>query len=168
MRGQKVTAQIPVADQPRLPMIVNLPVPGVLSGTPQGVTLQCQPMENDRTIVRLRERLGWSRISIASPLVQPVSFVRVLAKIAHSYACAEMNGRPFTPTLLPLILGESEGEIDSVTYYVGGFDPKLPQDSRSLLLREVSIAGRTLLVVEISLQFFSQLPRYQVVCGTLP
>jgi hypothetical protein len=87
--------------------------------------------------------------------------LRALAKIAHSFACAERRPASFEPTVPPLILGEPV----SATYFVGGFVPELEQDGKPVGLREEQRNGRTLLVAEISLHFFPKLPRYQVVCG---
>jgi hypothetical protein len=90
LSGNKVFAEIPVSDQPRVPMLVRLQPPGVFRGgsksNDNGVTLECKPVENDPAFARLRERLGWSQISIASPAVRPRSFLRVLAKISHAFA----------------------------------------------------------------------------------
>ena len=164
LKGNPVQAQIPARELPRLQMIVRLQPPGVLRGGRDDindpVTFECRP-HSEAVFTALRERLGWSQISIASPPVRPSSFLRTLAKIAHSFACAERLPGSFEPTVLPLILGEPV----SGTYYVGGFVPELEQDWKPVALREERRNGRTLLVAEISLHFFPKLPRYQVVCG---
>ena len=163
--GTPATAHIAISDQPRLPMVVRLQVPGILRrGCPSdfdsGVTLQCEPADQ-AAFARLRERLQWQKITISSPPVRQRAFLRVLAKIAHAFACAELSFMSYRPTLLPLILGEPV----SGTYLVGGFDPEKSQAVRPLLLREVELEGQALLIADISLHFFPLLPKYQVVCG---
>lgn len=164
--GAPAYAQIPARDLPRFQMVLHAQTPGMLRNAPidlnESVTLNCATGSDD-TFARLRERLGWSKISIVSPPIRPRSFLRVLAKIAHAYACAERQPQSFAPTLLPLILGEPVSE----TYYVGGFSPELPQASTPLSLREEKFGNQCLLLADISFHFFPLLPRYQVICGVL-
>jgi len=162
--GSPVQTKVQARDLPRLQMIVRAQPPGILRGSRQDVnepvTLECKP-HNEQALAALRERLGWSKLTVTSPPVRPRTFLRVLAKIAHSFACAESGFGAFQPTLLPLILGEPVSD----TFYVGGYEPAQAQEQAAVTLKMCTHNGRELLVAGISLRFFPSLPKYQVICG---
>lgn len=166
--GRPATASVRVGDLPKLPMVVILNPPKILSGTVPdaegGFSLECAPDSRDPAFNKLMTRLGWSKISANSAPIRVLTFLRVLAKIGHAFACAEIGSTSFAPTLLPLILGNDSDGLD----YVGGFSPAQEQSNVPLLLREEDHQGKKLLIAEISLLFLPKLPRYQVVCGILP
>lgn len=166
--GNSVTALVPVQELPRLPMAVELMPPKLLlPGRPdndgQEVKLHCEPLEDDPKFTALRDKLNWSSVSVRSPSVDPVKFMRVLAKIAHSFTCAEIPERNFRAPLPSIILGTG-GELG---HYIGGFSPQLPQRQDALWITHREIDDRNYLVVEISLHFFDRLPRYQVISGII-
>jgi hypothetical protein len=139
-------------------------IPGILVGTPPDVggriTMTVNPPLN-RAIEILAQKNRLKQINIRSANLNYFSFSRQLAKIAHVFVCAELGIGFFRPLLLPQILGEDV----MPTYFVGGFDPPLPQSRESLLLREVKAQDQSFFVVDISLHALPHLPRYQVVAG---
>jgi len=116
---------------------------------------------NEKEFASFREKFGLASLSIPSATLDPRAFTRTLAKIGHAFGVAELGVKGFTPFLLPLILDVP----GSNTYYVGGFDPQIPQSESELIIRGERLNEATILVVEISLHFFRRLPRYQVVIG---
>lgn len=163
--GNRVCAEVRVADLPRMPLLVRLEEPGYFTDDMRelapGITLEC--IDTGQSVFQeLLQKLNWYQLSVDSSGIKPESFIRVLAKIAHAFSCAEYNGN-FSPLLLPVILGEAKAN----TYLVGGFSPQLTQNSVPLLAREKVHNGERLLVVAISLHFFPKLPRYQVISGKL-
>lgn len=75
---------------------------------------------------RLVKKYGWDRMfSLKSTINE---FCRLLAKIAHSYAIAELGYRSFKPFLLDIILGKTE----SCGYYIGGKYDKITSTTDDL------------------------------------
>ncbi len=169
--GKEVTKMLPIGKLPRIPMIISLDEPLVLQAEPKrlenSVSIKVD-MDDDANELRpLREQLGWSKLTLQSPAADPSAFIKMLAKISHSFAYAETGGLGYTPILLPQILNQIEDETYSLTTYVGGFKPQIGQSSKELCLKEIEQGETRYLVVEISLHFFRKLPRYQVVVGVL-
>jgi len=98
--------------------------------------------------------------------VRPVDLGRMLAKIAHSYAVAELGSPSFTPLLNDFILGRKEFDGN---YLVGGMLQDLPPSDPTILHElkwrwEDTAHGRFLLV---GVRLFSCLggPQHLVVAG---
>jgi hypothetical protein len=98
--------------------------------------------------------------------IRPVDLGRMLAKIAHSYAVAELGLPSFTPLLNDFILGQKEFDGN---YLVGGILQDLPPSDPTILHElkwrwEDTASGRFLLV---GVRLFSCLggPQYLVVAG---
>lgn len=161
--GLPVSTKIDMKDFPRLPLQVVMLPPKVLrhgsNSDLLGITLKVEA--EDGRFDALFKELGWRTIEAESPPLIADSFIRVLAKIAHSYTVAIFGNNGFERVLLPTILGETE----DITQFVGGFEPQQEQAEEPLVLREEPFGDRTALVVEISLTFYRKLPRYQVVSG---
>jgi hypothetical protein len=110
-----------------------------------------------------QRRLGWRKLVLHSPWATPSAFVCMLAKIAHCYAVAEVGIGAFRPALVPYIFSEADG----IQYFVGGFEPQLPQEKSPLTWRIQEVGGQRWIIVTISLRLFAFLPQYQVACGVL-
>lgn len=98
--------------------------------------------------------------------INPYSFARFLAKVAHSYACAYYGGI-FEPVLLDLIRGQTDGAF---RYWIGGdLSVQSPQPGHlhHLSLQRVQRGGATYLVVVIHLFRMLGTPVYHVVAGRL-
>jgi hypothetical protein len=98
--------------------------------------------------------------------INPNTFARMLAKIAHAYAVGYYGYGTFKPLILDLILGKTE----TANYWVGG-DIKLPAAHTEQVLHDMhggywSVDGlKTYLVVTIQLFAFLQSPIYHIVVG---
>ena len=160
--------RVPVAELPRLHISVHLPRPQVLSGEPLtigslGASLKAQSDPTSQEVYqRLLNKYNLKTIS-ATALIQVETFLRVLAKIAHAFAVAEYGFNGFLPTLLPIIKGES----DFLMKYVGCESSDQAQNPEALSVSELVHNDVSYLSVSISLHSFPQLPRYQVIAGTL-
>ncbi len=169
--GAPVSKFLESGGLPKRPIAIQFKPPGLLTGDDPDVEASYTMDLDDGAhgakllaeIDALRLELGWQELSVPSTVMNPRSFMRMLAKAAHAYASAELGVGAFSPSLLPLIL-ENSG---SGTYFVGGFDPQEAQESSPLKLRQHSLNGQNWIVVEISLRFFRELPKYQVVAGTV-
>jgi len=98
---------------------------------------------------KLSRDLGLEQVSIVTSPDHPVSFARMIAKIAHAFAYAEgLIQRPHESLLVPAILGES----DDVGMWVGtmeGQATRLPPLLHALRVQE----GPEFLVIGV--QFFA-------------
>jgi hypothetical protein len=113
--------------------------------------------------------------AILSPALYPVEFVRMIAKIAHSYAVAELGPDGFRPYLLDLILGRIP-DLNSCLQWIG-CEPKAPPPSGDLFSirwdkcffeKNDAAAGspkKQLLMVQFRLFPFFNTPLYHVVVG---
>lgn len=166
LRGRPARAKVRSTELPRLDLVLMLPPPGILLGrdpmqdSKSAISIDVSDPVSDRILLR---KLKWRSLDIRSPGMRPNDVIRLLAKIAHGFACAELGSNAFQPLLLPLILGE---EVAG-SHFVGGFEPQLPQLDEALKLREVSLGATRFVAVDISLHFFAKTPRYQVVCGRI-
>jgi len=112
-------------------------------------------------IAHLLDRLNADSVAIKPAVFHPISFVRMLAKIGHSYAVAIYGMDGFRPLALDLILGRDR----RANYLVGGGADAFPHENCGYWL------GHTLLpsgLIQIKIQLFPSLktPVYQVVVGT--
>ena len=166
INGREVSENILVRDLPSVQIVVKYTQPRLLSGKESQFTLEAKFLKQGENKLRdLRVKLGWSKISINSPTANPYSFAKLLAKIAHAYCCAELGHDGFEPLLLEHILDKTSEKL--ITYYVGGYEPELSQTPEPLILSYIDLGGIKYIKVDISLHFFKESPRYQVICGRL-
>jgi hypothetical protein len=97
--------------------------------------------------------------------VNILAFTRMLAKIAHSYAVAELGLGSFRPLLPDLILGKSS----NAPSLVGG-DPTTPStapepDLHNVHLRDCIAGNVRYTLAAIRLFAFAGMPRYHIVVG---
>lgn len=115
--------------------------------------------------VEIISKLGATGISQTYDL-KPVSFARVIAKIAYALAFAEgildkINGNPL---VLPAILGET----DDIGCWVGTFtDPMCVFDSQLHRIRIYGDHQKGLLMGDVQLFSNFYTPRYEVIIGML-
>lgn len=97
--------------------------------------------------------------------IQPVTFAKLIAKIAHAYAVAELGLNFFKPLATDLILGKT----DTLSQWVGG-DWEIPKPSDALFdlkLEQASSNGVNFLLVHVRLFSFFGTPQYHVVVGEI-
>jgi HNH endonuclease len=104
----------------------------------------------------------------ARVVMQPIEFGRLLAKIAHSYAVAELGLNSFFPLTLDVILGRT----DDISYVVGGsyeIAPRVPDAGHltSIEYRVDPYMKKSLIIVNIRLFASIHTPSYHVVVGRI-
>jgi hypothetical protein len=121
--GRIETFKVSLDDIPPMILGINLPRPGLLvGGSPSDVP-------KDVKGVCYTNPEAWKKIGggkrIQLPIVQLKidSFVRMIAKIAHSYIVSHYGIGNFRPLLPDLILGKNKLHY----YLVGGYDPDAPE-----------------------------------------
>lgn len=169
--GLEETKEVARKYIPEMRMHINLPVPVVLqNGVPKNETeLYVEPIDQKK-FDELNIRLDLNKVSISSPPIDISAFYRVLAKTGHSFAVNELGLDGFKPLLLPLIMNEDFSKYqpnEQFSHYVGGFSPRKRQSSMPLCLREETLDGKRMAIVEISMSAISHLNRFQVVCGEI-
>lgn len=123
--------QIPIEELPALMMQFLYPYPSSLLGIAPmadiGGRISMAPLRRDATakvskLVTEKKRAKLNAGGIASD-----SFARMLAKIGHAYAVAELGLEKFTPTLPSSILTK---EAPHIHHYVGSGDIDMPRVDR--------------------------------------
>ncbi|MHB1678671.1 MAG: hypothetical protein ACYCSS_14290 [Sulfuriferula sp.] len=174
INGTVVTKAVPLKKYPA--MVVTLlfdtpeillglgPVDKVLSG---GVAVGILPTFGEL----MKEHLAQGTVTFEPPRISATStqLGRMLAKIAHAYAVAELGIKGFNAVLQPIILG-----IDTrhLAYYIGGsreIPPPIPCHYNLSLSVSPSPTGQKFYEVAIRLLSDIQgMPMYRVVVGTEP
>ena len=107
----------------------------------------------------------WNRVH--SVRMMPHRFARLIAKIGHGYATAELGIGSFTPLTTELILGRSADYY----YYVGGswdIDPPIPGgDHITKISLRFTSSQAAWVVVDIRLFSGTETPSYHVVVGEI-
>jgi len=111
----------------------------------------------------LSESLGVAEIQPIGTFSAP-EFFRMLAKIAHAFAVAELGLDSFTPYLIPIIV---EGDTSNCAQYIGGLQYEEPLGAE---LHELSFDSHTcdkpeIVSVKIRLLAPLQTPTYYVAVG---
>lgn len=158
---------LPTDDYPFFYLAYKFPEPGIL--------VPRDPAEN----VNFEAWLGYDEASFRkhtpkdkdgfqiAPMDVP-SFCRLLAKIAHSYAVAELGSAAFRPLLRRLIRGRTA--IQALHWVGGEMEiPAVPTEpALHELRRDVRVVGGVrYLVVSVRLFSFFKTPQYHIVVGEI-
>ncbi len=162
--GNKEFRIIPSENFPIIALGYNFPAPGLLQNIePNGAyegTLIVRYIESE--LQEFMKPEG-QRVKLGSFSVQV--FCQMLAKIAHSYAIANLGENAFHPLLPDLILGKSL----TPQFLVGGDVYSTPSEQNSVLhdifLQNCLSNGIEYILVGIQLFAFMGMPRYHVVVG---
>ena len=162
--GMRERSTVPAEDFPGVCFGFRWPAPGLLRGQP--------PTENfeGELVARLIEHEVRAHATpdgrkVKLGAVNMLLFARMLAKIAHSYAVANLGLSAFSPLLPDLILGRSA----AAPWLVGG-DASAPplETERSLhdvYLQHCLTSDVEYVLVAVRLFAFVGMPRYHVVVG---
>jgi hypothetical protein len=167
--GSSVTVSVPIGRVPPLRGVLRFPVPGVESGLPPDAEGECRtefPPGHDLRLRTLRLELGLAELTSTVFTIPITSVMRVLAKIAHAYAVAELGIDGFRPVLVDLIIDGPPNPVN-LYHYVGEHEPSAIQAPDPLTLRRTQIGAETWAVVDISLHFNPRFPMYQVYVGVI-
>ena len=152
---------IPIEDYPVSLLFLMLPAPGLIRSTPPEYRLWHRFLGDDKSKV-LASRYGlpqWATSSLDSG-----AQLRILAKIAHSFAAGTFGINAFDAQLPRFIIGDEKQEPFD---YVGG---SLDDEPSSQNLHEVSMDlenGRDgLMIVRVRLFASLGAPTYRVIVGS--
>jgi hypothetical protein len=169
--GKNVALRLPISDHPTVLFLAQMGPPGILTGRPKwlhGITGAW--MININATKEKLQRRGMK--SFASPGLDTVLFSKMLCKIGHSVAAAEVLTENFDPLALGFLLaslGKTEHD-DRRDYFVGGNsypEPPTPY-LHELGLGLYEAHDRTFLIARIRLFAFLGAPAYFVTVGTVP
>ena len=166
--GGKRRVLIPANEVPSTLMLFKLDRANILQGRPPfDPTFKWLPvlMSDGEELKRAMEKYGWDGSFQIKALIN--QFVRMLAKIGHSYAVSQVGLEAFTPLCLDIILGRDT----NYSYVIGGsLDLKDEPDSTSdhfLALGLIDQPHSPKLLVAC-IRLFQQMrgaPHYHVVVG---
>ena len=164
------TIQTPVPYRPDGTVMFAFPVPGIISGiTPdQAATIPIPAIwfhgkRGNKARQWAKNREATRHGGIAS--FNPELFSKMIGKIAHAFAVAELGMNGFVPFLPKALIGEEPWKLG---YYVGGFPDEVP---RSEYINEIGLrlvddnAGKPYHAVQIRIFGDAGAPVYQVVVG---
>jgi hypothetical protein len=162
--GQKEHVLVGAEEIPLACIGFRFSAPGLLRGLPPQETFDGDLVVRhlDRQTKKYLSPEG-QRVRLGS--VNILFFARMLAKVAHSYAVAELGLGSFSPLLPDLILGKSS----SAPFLVGG-DASGPStaaepDLHNVYLQDCLTDGVPYILAAIRLFAFAGMPRYHVVVG---
>jgi HNH endonuclease len=171
VNGKELTRSIPIEKYPAITVTLVFDRPGILlSRKPVdrelagGVAIGTLPTFGQH----LRDYLAQGSVSFGPHRKTATSqfLGRMLAKIAHSFAVAELGLQKFNPFLRPIILGD---DLSHLAHYVGGtrkIPPAIADIYEIRLLNARSMDDRLYLKVVIRLLADLQgMPEYWVVVG---
>jgi hypothetical protein len=161
------TVRVPVADHPAALFMFSFEPPRLLYGVPDpeggfAGKIVIRPMTAD--LGTRADRLGGKVNLIARGGFDAPLFGRMLAKIAHSFAVAELGLNGFRPLLNDLILGKPTRHA---AQFVGGVltpEPK-GQERNEISISQISGVWRDYHVVRLRLFADLEMPTYEIVVG---
>lgn len=167
--GRREPVQVPIEKAPIVFIFPVFMTPGIIQpqGYTSGIRVKGSAMVGyDNGYKRLLKEYGASSISL-SQTTRPVTFARMIAKIAYAMAFADGSLAKFggTSPIVSSILGQT----DDVGFWVGSYSetsPKHPKLLHHLVGREHRDHG--VFAYEVQLFANSQAPHYSVVLGRLP
>ena len=169
MRGSvQETVMLPLDEYPILLHFPIFPPPAFLnpSGYTKGIRINgVATVSFGPKPAEVSRNLGATNISLTQD-PKPVSFARVIAKIAYAFAAAErtLDKIRGDPLVLPAILGNTDDIgrwVGTITDPIQAFDGQLHR----ILLHEDRQKG--LLIGDVQLFSDSHAPRYGVIIGNL-
>ena len=170
--GNSVTIQTPADNRPIPLFLIHYVYPGILLGLkPDTIPPHGPPPFNIWGVIWWPKpgmsNAGYygSRDHSVPFVVEWGRFCRMIAKIGHSFACAEIGVNNFNPLLLDLIHSDLP---ESASYLIGGSvgREKEGEDLHELSIETHTIQLITYYVVRIRLFSYLGAPVYYAVAGT--
>jgi hypothetical protein len=162
-------ALLPKEDFPFLYPAVRYPKPGALIGRDpkRDVEIEVQIITAED---ELKNRIGGHGKALLGDPIHPFEFARMIAKICHAYAIAELGIDSFRPFLPHVILGTIPNQIGHALHFVGCTDDRPPPTPDLLFFQYhkwTMSTGRRFLAVTFRLFPCFDTPVYQAIVGSL-
>lgn len=155
--------QVKPKDFPLVYTAFKFQPPGILVGRPDSEPADYEIWVRGEDLKKYTPNTG---DAVELGIANPQSFSRMLAKIAHSFAVAEVGEEAFTPLLTNFIRGEDGFPI--LRWLGGDREPHPSTLPLHQISRSTGIVGDTrYLIVGIRLFCFMGTPRYYAVVGTI-
>jgi hypothetical protein len=158
--------QLPAEQHPFLVVFLTYPMPTLLTGEAKSIRWKDIAVSGEISVAANSD--GAQQVIQAIPDISQETFARMLAKIAHGFAVAELGVGGFTPLLLDVIK-----RPDAYTpHYVGGIwgDPAPPDEAGTLHEMSLSVepvGAAVYLTATLRLMAHQRSPIYRVVVGEL-
>jgi hypothetical protein len=167
--------KFPIEEFPGLLMSIVFPLPGILiNEKPEdrlltgGIySVELMPEFGER-LNRIKEKYRASTISVVgvekSARGNPDDFGRTLAKIAHSYAIAELGSGNFEPFLTHIVQGKRPYNLP---YFIGSAMGRAPpfNDLHQIEIDNAGLGHGELIVVKVRLFADRDTPTHYIVVG---
>jgi len=173
--GKVEKQEVQVADRPHVTIMFAFELPGIIKGlSPEesakiefpATWVNTADFDFVRKSARKINKLA-KRISVGGEF-HPGTFSKMLAKIGHAFAVAELGIDGFTPWLPDAIIGKTELQPG---YLIGGLPDQLPASEYAYEIQLGSKEmpnNRKLVIVRIRLFADLGAPEYVVVAGDRP
>jgi hypothetical protein len=165
--GEVRIVMVPADEYPTTVHLIELPPARILRGLPdEGATpVMAIPWVwmDRRKLFALMNKLGQRDFNTRTGLLDPLSFTRMLSKIAHAYAVAELGVDSFQHLATGFILSGSAG----INLLVGAQAILEPLEGSTASPYHLSIATHTGGMIVVGIRLFGDLqaPVYHVVVG---
>jgi HNH endonuclease len=164
--GQVSKKDVPVEEFPAPYWVYTFGQCGILLGSQPDTDVSLWTMKtihDTQAMDAFIEKYNWDRT--LNFKVMPYHFMRMIAKIAHSFAVALIGYNCFKPIILGPILNEKA----NVSYFVGMNEKQEPfgltHGHEVKIVFQGRISGTTLIIVHVRLFPFAETPTYHAVVG---
>jgi len=161
--GQQKTIEVPIEDYPIIFVMYAYAPPDIdrVDGMPMVTAAVLARVKHDERLLFQKYGIG----EFATPYLDNVMLCRMLAKIGHALAVAELGSAAFKPLLIDLI---KTGSDRRTMRFVGGAlnsVPVPPNTLHYLALGYEKIKNRTYVVAHVRLFASYDAPTYAVIVG---
>jgi hypothetical protein len=162
----RASITIPVGDHPGILVSVKFPPASFLSGMPHtewtGGRVALTNILPD--LPRRLDVTSDKKFNLGKN-IDMFAFVRLLAKIAHSYCCAELGVDGFKPYLLPIILDENREYAADLIGSDFSSHPTIGHFHDMQLLCSERVVGQKVLLVRVRLFSQYETPTHHLIVG---
>lgn len=165
--GEK-NISVPVESLPKAVTLISFGYPGILAGIPSQefnskMQLHAYIFEGDPE--RVKSLTLGGNVTLTPGGINFHHYVRMLAKIAHSFAVAELRDEAFTPLLNDFIRRGAKN-IDEMLYYIGKYPVQPKPGTMQNDLHEMWISNHgNFVIVQLRLFACLDMPINTVVVG---
>jgi hypothetical protein len=163
------TIHVPVAEHPTELFVYKFRPPNALAGFPAEFDTSTHhwvpvPIASTEELNSFKKSHDWDgKVSVR---MRPIEYARMLAKIAYSYAVANLGYGSFKSLVVDLILGKT----DNISYAVGGdweIEPPVKDGGHLLSISYLVDVDRKRAWVIVDIRLFASIgsPTYHVVVG---